>query len=135
RAVDAETKAGLQSEVVVAFSDSLRLDEAVAAARVLQEDYEDTEWATWAGRAIYEIEHLSPGKPAPAFTVQTRDGQPVSLDRLAGRLVVLEFYRPEDPAFQLQLSLRNAIAGAVGPDTLQFVSISLQPDTLLNDAF
>src|SRR5690606_22852689 len=69
------------------------------------------------------------------FALTARDGRPVSLAGLRGRLVVLEFYRPEDPDFQRQLALRNALAAAVGEDTLQFVSVSLLPDTLLNDAF
>lgn len=135
KATDDATKAGIASEVVVAYADSLRRDDALAAARALKADYDDTPWAAWADRAIYEIEHLMPGLPAPAFALTARDGRPVSLAGLRGRLVVLEFYRPEDPDFQRQLALRNALAAAVGEDTLQFVSVSLLPDTLLNDAF
>ena len=135
RTDDPEQRAGIQSEIVVALSDSLQRDEAVVAARELKRTYAATAWAGWADRAIFEIEHLSPGMPAPGFSLVTRTGEPVSLSGLRGRFVVLEFYRPEDPDFLRQLPARNALATAVGADTLQFVSVSLQPDTLLNDAF
>lgn len=132
---DAEQKAGLQSEVVVAYSDSLQREEALDAARTLKQTYADTPWASWADRAIYEIEHLSPGMPAPGFELTAREGQPVRLDRLKDRYVVLEFYHPQEETYQRQLATRNALHDAVGRDTLAFVSISVLPDTLLNDAF
>jgi peroxiredoxin len=132
---DVETKAGIASEVVVAYSDSLRRNEAIEAARALKRDYAETPWAAWADRAIYEIENLAPGTPAPTFQVIDRTGRAVSLEVLRDRLVLLEFYRPEDPAFDQQLATRNALLTALGPDTLVVVSISLQPDTSLNDAF
>lgn len=135
RAGDAETKAALQSEIVVAYADSMHRSEALQAAEEIQRAYAGTQWVPWAGRAIYEIEHLSPGMPAPSFTLTTLNRTPVSLAQLKGRFVVLEFYQPEDPEFQSQLPGRNALARALGGDALRFVSVSMQPDTLLNEAF
>lgn len=135
KATKPELKAGLQSEIVVAYADSLQRDEALAAAQALKKTYGKTAWAAWADRAIYEIETLSPGLPAPAFQLTTVDGGAVSAASLRGKAVVLEFYRPEDPAYQRQLGLRNVLQDAFGADSLAFVSISMQPDSLLNEAF
>ncbi|WP_431859697.1 thioredoxin-dependent thiol peroxidase [Micrococcus terreus] len=37
-------------------------------------------------------ERLSPGQPAPAFTLPDQDGSPVSLSDFAGRQVIVYFY-------------------------------------------
>jgi len=135
RAVDDEQRAQLQSELVLAYMDSLQHDEALAAARVLRETYADTKWAAWGDRAIYELENLLPGMAAPSFTATTREGSAVVLDSLRGSLVLLEFYTPQDQTFQREFAARNALYEAAGDAALRIVSISVEPDTLLNEAF
>lgn len=130
-----EQRAALQAEVVRTRIDSVQRQEALAAARALKSQHAQSEWAAWADRAIYEIENLLPGQPAPGFTAQTVSGRTLALDSLRGRPIVLEFYRPESDIFQQQLSMRNALYEATRTDSLAFVSISLEPDTLLNEAF
>ncbi len=39
---------------------------------------------------------LEPGQPAPVFTLPDQDGQPVSLEDLQGRPVVIYFYPKDD---------------------------------------
>jgi hypothetical protein len=134
-APDAEAQAGIQSEVVLAHMDSLAQDSALAAARTLAADYPDTQWADWTERAIYEIETLMPGMPAPSFAVRTATGDSLRLSDLQGRVVLLEFYAPGVQAFQRELEARSALARATAEAPFALVSYSVEPDTLLNEAF
>ncbi len=135
RAVNDQQRAQLQSELVLAHLDSLQHDEALAAAHALTDTYPNTDWTDWAARAIYELENLLPGMMAPSFTATTNEGDTVVLDSLRGRLVLLEFYVPQDPVFQREVRERNALYEAVGEAALAIVSVSAEPDTLLNEAF
>jgi peroxiredoxin len=130
-----EQRAALQAELVRTHIDSLNADSALAAAQTLRRQYADSDWAEWAERARYEVENLLPGRPAPGFTARTMSGDTLTLDRLRGRPVMLEFYRPESRQYRGQLAARNALYEATRPDSLALVSVSLQPDTLLNEAF
>lgn len=127
--------AGLQSEIVIAYMDSSKNDLALAAVQELKQASADSVWVDWANQAQYELENLMPGMPAPTFTATTYDGEDFSLEDLRGRLVLLEFYRPEMPAFQQELATRNTLYEVAAPGSFDIVSISLQPDTLLNEAF
>jgi hypothetical protein len=130
-----ETRAGIQSEVVLAHMDSLAQDSALAAARALADDYPDTRWADWTERAIYEIETLMPGMEAPSFAVRTAAGDSLRLADLRGRITVLEFYAPRVQAFQRELAARSALVRAAADAPFTLVSYSAEPDTLLNEAF
>ncbi len=131
----AEDRAALQAEQVRAYIDSLQEQKALAAAERLSDEHEGTEWAEWADRARYEVENLLPGKPAPAVTARTTQGDTLSLDALRGYLVVLEFYHPRDEVYQQQIPTRNTLYEATRTDSVAFVSVSLEPDSLLNRAF
>lgn len=135
RALDDDQRAQLQSELVLAHMDSLQHDEALVEARALATTYAGTPWARWADRAIYELENLLPGMAAPAFAVRTFQGDSLALDALRGGLVLLEFYQPQDQVYQREFEVRNALYAAAGEDSLHIVSISVEPDTLLNEAF
>jgi peroxiredoxin len=135
RTDDAAHRAQLQSELVLAHLDSLQYDEALVAARVLSTSYPNTPWVDWAARAIYEIENLLPGMTAPPFIATAYDGSAVVLDSLRGRIVLLEFYVPQDQVFQREVGARNALYEAAGEAALAIVSVSAEPDTLLNEAF
>ena len=135
RALDDKQRAQLHSEIVLAHMDSLEYDEALDEARALATTYAGASWARWADRAIYELENLLPGMAAPAFAVRTSEGDSVALGDLRGRLVLLEFYQPQDQVYQREFEVRNALYEAVGGDSLHIVSISVEPDTLLNEAF
>ena len=135
RAETDEARAAIQSEVVMAYADSLARDEALAAARALAADFPGTTWAGWAERAIYELETLAPGQEAPDFTVQTAAGAPLALADLLGQVTILEFYAPGNAAFLRDVPARNALAEAAAGAPFAIVSYSLQPDTLINEAF
>lgn len=135
RARSENQRAALQAEVVRAHIDSLEQDAAVAAARTLVETYPNSRWTRWADRAAYEVKNLMPGMEAPEFTVTTWTGEELSLPDLRGRPVVLEFYQPSNDLFQKQLPTRKALYEGTRAANLALVSISLQPDTLLNEAF
>ncbi len=132
--VDTEAaRAELHAEIVVAHMDSLDYDAAREAARAMQEVYGETAWATWAERALYELNNLLPGMPAPPFALRTAPGDSLSLDALRGKAVVLEFYNPQDAVYQREYEGRNDLVAA--SDAVHVVSVSLQPDTLVNEAF
>ena len=128
-------KAAVQATRLRAHLDSLERDKALAVAEHIQDAYPDTPWADWADRAAYEAETLLPGMPAPDFTVRTIQGDTLSLNDLYGRPVLLEFYQPGEDLYVQQMPTRNALHVATRPDSVAFLSVSLQPDTLLNRAF
>lgn len=136
RTPDEEDQAALQSEIVLALIDSLDRDAALVAARELQAAYPGTQWDTWAERAIYEVETLLPGMPAPAFVATTRQGERLALDSLKGQVVLLEFYEPLNQRYLQEFALRNALYQAAqdAPTPFTMISISVREDSVLNDA-
>ncbi len=130
-----EQRAPLQAELVLAYVDSGQPEEALAAARAITTTYPGTEWVAWAERAVYDLENLMPGMDAPAFSVRTDDGAAVSLDSLRGQVVVLEFYAPQNTAFRRDLDQRKALFDAAAGKPFRLISVSVEPDTLLNEAF
>ena len=135
RATTDDQKAGLHAVRIQTHLDSLQQEEALATASRLQAEFPDSPWADWADRAAYEAETLLPGLPAPGIAVRTLEGDSLSLERLQGHPVLLEFYRPGDALYAQQMPTRNALYTATRIDSVAFLSISLQPDTLLNRAF
>lgn len=134
RAAGEEAHAALQAEIVMAHVEADQRAEALAAARTLAEDYAHTGWVPWAEKAIYELETLMPGLPAPGFEVQTRTFDPLSLEALRGNVVVLEFYQPRSDIFLRELPLRAALFAENEGKAFRLVSISLEPDRVLNEA-
>ena len=67
RAETPAQRAEIASERVIARMDSMEFESALALTQSMQEEFEDTQWATWAERAGYEIQNLLPGMQAPAF--------------------------------------------------------------------
>lgn len=126
----------LQSELVLALRDAGQLDESLNAARSLKMEYAtDTSWIEWADNAIYDLEYLGPGKPAPEFDAIDINGASVDLSTFKGKHFILEFYAPGD-RFQQDLFFRNQSYRASGSTpSFEILSISLQPDSLLNSAF
>lgn len=135
-AEDEDERAALQAEIVVAYIDSLQQQPAIEAARALQQDFAgDTTWTGWAERALYELENLMPGMAAPSFTVTDADGELVTLEGLRGTYVVLEFFAPRNEVFLRELPLRNQLVAAAEDLPVSFVSLSVEPDTLVNATF
>jgi hypothetical protein len=122
----------LRTEKVVALIDSNATEAAITEARLIQEEYAGTEWESWAERALYELQTLQPGLLAPDFSAVTREGDPLTLADLRGEATVLEFYQPRDAAYLQNLAVRNALVTSDLP--LQYVSISVEPDEIINEA-
>lgn len=135
RATSDTQRAALRAVTVRTRIDSLEQDAALDAAASLRRDFPGTDWADWADRAAYEAANLLPGMPAPAFEARTVSGEPIALDALRGHPVLIEFYRPGDDLYKQQIPTRNALYQATRPDSVTFVSISLEPDSILNRAF
>lgn len=135
RASTPTQRAGVQSIRVRAFIDSLQSDAALSTAQALKNEYPDTRWADWADRAMYEVNNLLPGLEAPNLEARTLDGDSLSLRALRGRPVVLEYFRPGNTLYTRQLSTRNALYRGTRADSVAFVSVSVDPDTLVHRAF
>jgi len=135
RADGPRRRAGVKAVRIQAFLDSAQVDAALSAAQRLRANHSRSSWAQWARRVGYEAEHLQPGMTAPNLTVQTLAGDTLSLRELRGAPVVLEYYRPNTDLFTLQHPLRNTLHEATRPDSVTFVSISVEPDSLANRAF
>lgn len=128
-------RAGIQSIRVRAFIDSLQSDAALSAAQTLKNEHPETRWADWADRAMYEVNNLLPGTEAPNLEARTLDGDSLSLRALRGRPVVLEYFRPGNNLYARQLATRNALYRGTRADSVAFVSVSVDPDTLVHRAF
>jgi len=128
-------RAGVKAVRIQAFLDSTQIEAALSAAQRLRAEHPNSQWATWARRVNYAANHLRPGMTAPNLTVQTLAGDTLSLRELRGRPVVLEYYRPGTDLYTLQCPLRNALHEVSRPDSVAFISISLEPDSLVNRAF
>ncbi len=124
-------RAGVQAARVQLFIDSLQSKAALSAAATLRRDYPQTRWAEWARRASYVVKNLVPGLQAPTLTARTVAGDSLSLRSLRGHPVLLEYFAPGDDLYGRQLATRNALYEATRPDSVAFVSVSVQPDTLL----
>jgi len=135
RAATNEQRAGVQSLRVRAFIDSLQAKAALSAAQSLKNQYPDTRWAEWADRAMYEVNNLLPGSEAPSLRARTIAGDSLSLRGLQGRPVVLEYFRPGKNLYARQLPTRNALYRSTRADSVAFVSVSVDPDTLVYQAF
>jgi peroxiredoxin len=134
-AAPAERKPGLMAELVIAFADSNRATEAVETATELRRLYPDSPWATWAARATYDLENLQPGMDAPAFAFVDQEGQELNSSNQLGRFVILEFFDPLEPLFQREIAARDNIAGKIDPRLFGYISISVQTDQAINEAF
>ena len=125
----------MQAARIQTFLDSAQVEAALSASQRLRSRFPRTSWAKWAQGTEYEAAHLQPGMTAPNLTLRTLRGDTLSLRSLRGRPVVLEYYRPGLDLYALQRPLRNALYDATRADSVAFVSISTEPDTLVNRAF
>lgn len=135
RAQTREQRAGVQAVRVRAFIDSTQSEAALSAAQRLKNEYSETQWAEWADRAMYEVNNLLPGNPAPNLRMRTVSGDSLTLDSLQGHPIVLEFYRPGAEIFERQLPSRNALYQATRTDSVGFVAISVDPDSVVHQTF
>ncbi len=129
-----EDDGALISEVVMTHMDHSEEVQAVAAARELQTAFSGEGWGRWAEGAIYEVQHLLPGMPAPDFSLLDRDGEVIDLESLRDQFFMLEFYTPTHPQFQQELGLRQAMLNALDSEVFEVISISVEPDSAYNEA-
>lgn len=135
RAQTREQRAGVQAARIRTFIDSAQSEAALSAAQRLKNEYSNTHWAEWADRAMYEVNNLLPGASAPNLRMRTVDGDSLTLDSLRGHPAVLEFYNPGESLFERQLPTRNALYRATRSDSVRFVAISVEPDSVVNKTF
>ncbi len=138
RAMSKTTRTGqlaeLEATIVQAHLDSLQGDRAAIAARSIQQTYEGSLWAIWANRAEYEARNLMPGMPAPPIQTVDRSDEPFDLQALRGRMVVLEFWDPEDGTYGERVADLNALAEELS-EKVTWVTMALNPDPGLIAAF
>lgn len=84
----------------------------------------------WKPNRIGGVTRLSPGDPAPAFTLPDQNGQPVSLSDFAGRKLLVYFYPKADTAgcTKQSCAVRDAIPDLTEAGT-DAVGISPDPPT------
>ena len=130
----ADKQPGIMAEKVIAYADSFMTADAVRTATELKKRYPSSNWAAWAGRATYELENLQPGMSSPAYQLTTRTGEEVSSSSMNGKFVVLEFFDPMEKIFQRELESRDGLAGALDKRLFETISISVEPDSVVNEA-
>ncbi len=127
-------QAGIMAELVIAFADSGMTVQAVEASTDLRRLYPDSEWFDWAARATYDLENLQPGMEAPVYSVTSREGVELSSSTLTGKFVVLEFFNPLEQIWRRELQVRDGIAGALSRSAFETISVSVEPDSVINEA-
>ncbi len=135
---DAGDRGALRAERVVALMDGGRIDSARVEAELLTGESEANvpqEWRSWAEAALYEIDNLLPGHIAPSFAAVARNGVRFDIANHDSELMLLEFYSPDSEQYQQDLALRMRLNDLPGLEELRVVSISMEPDADLNDAF
>lgn len=76
----------------------------------------------------YAVDLLKPGTEAPAFTLSTPDGTPVSLADYAGQYVVLDFWASWCPDCVKDAPAIVQLAETYGPRGVHFIGISFDDD-------
>lgn len=125
---------GLLAEKVIAYADSFLHSDAIKTAGILKKTYPKSEWAEWANKATYELENLQPGMVAPAFKLVNRAGDELSTSSVKGKFVILEFFDPAEQIYQREFESRNGIAAALDVRAFQYISVSVEPDSVINEA-
>ncbi len=123
----------LEFEIIAAHLDSAEHDVALEKAIAFRDEHVGTPQEEWGKRAIYELENLIPGKQAPTFSLRDLSGDALVLEDLRGSYVLLEFYDPQDDAYEREMPGRAALAESVAD--LRIISISMAPDSLITEAF
>jgi hypothetical protein len=129
-----ERHPGIMAEKIIAYADSFQNSLAVQTATLLKKRYPTSEWSAWAARATYELENLQPGMNAPAFSEVSRKGADLSTAGFKGKFLILEFFNPSEPVFQREFADRDNIAAALDPRMFITISLSVEPDSVVNEA-
>lgn len=72
----------------------------------------------------YGKDFLAPGTPAPDFTLNDIEGNPVSLSSFKGRKVVLQFWASWCPDCRAEVPEIKAMQAQANPSKVAFVSVS-----------
>ena len=91
-AVDPEVRAQARFNIGDAYWRARDNDRARKAFQAVVSEYPQTGFAEEAEGNLREIEFLNPGQPAPPFERTTLTGDPISLARFKGKVVVLKFW-------------------------------------------
>lgn len=95
--------------------------------------YPRSEYAARAKGLIYEIDHLQPGMVAPYFTTRTIDNEPLSLESLRGKIVLVNFWATWCPTCVSEIPHLRDVYGRLqqGDPPFEIVNISLDEDLSL----
>jgi len=108
---------------------------AKALYQELVEKHPGTSQAEMATAAIYEIEHMQPGMPAPGFEATSLSGETISLAALKGKVVLLDFWATWCGPCLQEMPNVIAVRGEFSRDDLVVVGISLDKDKADLQAF
>jgi len=89
---DAEIRSRLHFTLAEAYWKHGDLEPARRAYEAVVAEAPESRRAATAKENIYELTHLQPGQPAPAFAVRARNGEEIRLADYRGRPVVLIFW-------------------------------------------
>ncbi len=90
---------------------------------VLELDADD--WITdFSEMAVYELDSLAIGKPAPDFSVETVDGTPLALSDYQGELVLLTVWSPTCGPSMNEMEYWNTAQEQFSEEDFQVISIA-----------
>ena len=106
--------------------------EAFALAHRKWEDFQQSnpypEYTEAIRESLYKALKLQPGEPAPDFTLHDLDGQPVSLSKFKGQVVLLDFWASWCGPCLIDLPDLRKIKEKTAPLPVVFLNLSIDTD-------
>jgi hypothetical protein len=135
-ATDRQDEVALQIRKIELLGDSAGTTQALSALQNLSAKYSDQAGISeWASNRITDLERFAPGKPMPDFTLFSDEGLSISSSMLMGNAYLLEIVELADPRYQGDYPLIKYTNSNYASRGLQIITIPVDDDPVLKDAF
>jgi hypothetical protein len=119
-----EIRKSLDQAIIKLHLDSLQTEVAKRDLTRFERKYEDKEnYSFWYKNMRFELYELTPGKPVPAFTFATVDGDTLTDQSLKGSPYILEFTEMANSMYQEQYEEATVIYQIYNMQGLNYVTI------------
>ena len=132
---DPDHRDAILAEKVLAYMDSSDTENARVAATTLSTKGATENWKQWAGRVVYELDHLMPGMVAPNAQFKDLSGRDLDLEFFMEIPTLLEFIDPGVPLDLDEQFRRSNLLSLSDGTNFQIITVSVNPDRALNELY
>ncbi len=132
---DPDHRDAILAEKVLAYMDSSDTENARVAATTLSTKGATENWKQWAGRVVYELDHLMPGMVAPNAQFKDLSGRDLDLEFFMEIPTLLEFIDPGVPLDPDEQFRRSNLLSLSDGTNFQIITVSVNPDRALNELY